>query len=109
MRRLVAEKRAYSFFAEGRYLDAERHYREALDFTEPGSRGSLKVRAGSALAAFMGSIRDAGATSALRGLLSEISSAATAEGYPDVVQWSAANLARIDAGAVDSFVPYEMP
>ena len=109
IRRLIAEKRAFSYFAEGRHLDAEQSYREALAFTRPGSRGSLKVRAGRALAAFMGSGRDVTALAELRKELSEVSDAARAAGHPDVVQWSAANLAKIDAGVVDSFVPYEMP
>ena len=110
LRRLIAEKRAYSFFAEGKYRDAIVCYRDALTFIpDEAVRSRLKVRGGIALTKFMASAKSQVDVEALRCELEEISSAATSAPAPDVAGWADENLQRIEGKRLSEWVPFEAP
>lgn len=108
-RRIIAERRAYSFYVEGRFNDAAAQYGVAQQFTKTNSRGALKVRGGQLLALFQASGRNAMALSELQRGLSTILDLARAQGFPDVVAWSASNLEKIQKSQLDSWVPFDNP
>ena len=110
LRRLIAEKRGYSYFVEGRYQDSIACYSAAVAFIKPKAvRSLLKVRGGIALATFMDSARSPVDVDALRLELSEVAAAAEVEPAPDVVGWASENLKLIDANRLGEWVPFEAP
>ena len=95
MRRIVQEKRAYSYLLEARLDDALKWYQQALETAERCSddeRGALKIRGSIALCHYLG-----GREEQSRREMTKISASAMA--YPDVVKPATQNLAAMARGA----------
>ncbi len=107
-RRLCSEKRAYSYFAEGRFSDAVTSYHEASAYTTQDPRAALKVEGGLALAEFMASDRRIDDVKKLRGTLEKVAAAANTGSFPDVAVCATRNLEKIVAGATGTLVPFEL-
>ncbi len=108
VRRFCSEKRAYSYFLEGRFADALQCYHEALAHTTPGMRAALKVQGGLALTEFMASARGNENREKLRDTLQIVAADAQVGGFPDVAEWATRNLAQVDAGTADAPIPFEL-
>lgn len=107
VRRIVAEKRAYSYARDGLLDKAATHYEAALAAAVEGgdTRGALKARGGLALC-FVESDPDTAARE-LRG----VEQHAAQHLYEDVQRTAAANLARIEASTHTRFTdlqPFEV-
>jgi hypothetical protein len=105
VKRILAERRAYSYHVEGRYDDADKYYQVALPLA--GDRGRLKVRGGIAINNFMRAARDQTSREALRFGLVQLTIEAE-DRFPDVFRTAKENIMKVDDGAVDGFVPFDV-
>lgn len=109
VQRIIAERKGYSFFTEGRYAEAIECYRNAITHTREGSRGRLKTGAGVALSSFMASNHDELHRSRLHTELTAVATEARSSEFPDVLAWATANLKKQDEGATDGWIAFEIP
>ena len=107
--RLFHEKSAYSFFAEGRFEDAEKYYQEALAYCQEDPRGILKVRGGTVLTGYLSHCRQpAGAADRFIAAMNEILAEAESAGFADVAEAAACNVHMMESSNCIDWCAFEL-